>query len=144
MVLDPIPQSLPVHFFGSRPQPPTSPQSSLLSMLKISTHIHSCYYLLIFTVARRASASGVDSFYTHHTPQTGVLQSHFGSGLFCGSLLTVYRSLFTNIVESFHTDQVCFWYTSLSAYEVLIYRSLFVDSCQTHYTPQIGVWGGFD
>ena len=26
MVLDPIPQSLPVHFFGSRPQPPTSPQ----------------------------------------------------------------------------------------------------------------------
>ena len=26
MVLDPIPQSLPVHFFGSRPQPPTSHQ----------------------------------------------------------------------------------------------------------------------
>ena len=24
MVLDPIPQSLPIHFFGSRPQPPTS------------------------------------------------------------------------------------------------------------------------
>ena len=24
MVLDPIPQSLPVHFFGSQPQPPTS------------------------------------------------------------------------------------------------------------------------
>ena len=28
MVLDPIPQSLPVHFFGSRPQPPTSPYLS--------------------------------------------------------------------------------------------------------------------
>jgi len=27
MVLDPIPQSLPVHFFGSRPQSPTSPPS---------------------------------------------------------------------------------------------------------------------
>ena len=27
MVLDPIPQSLPVHFFGSRPQPPTSWES---------------------------------------------------------------------------------------------------------------------
>jgi len=26
MVLDPTPQSLPVHFFGSRPQPPTSPR----------------------------------------------------------------------------------------------------------------------
>ena len=24
MILDPIPQSFPVHFFGSRPQPPTS------------------------------------------------------------------------------------------------------------------------
>ena len=29
MVLDPIPQSLPVHFFGSRPQPPTSPIESI-------------------------------------------------------------------------------------------------------------------
>jgi len=27
MVLDPIPQSLPVHFFGSRPQPRTSPSA---------------------------------------------------------------------------------------------------------------------
>ena len=26
MVLDPTPQPLPVHFFGSRPQPPTSPE----------------------------------------------------------------------------------------------------------------------
>ena len=26
MVFDSIPQSLPVHFFGSRPQPPTSPE----------------------------------------------------------------------------------------------------------------------
>ena len=30
MVLDPIPQSLPVQFFGSRPQPPTSPSIPLL------------------------------------------------------------------------------------------------------------------
>ena len=30
MVLDPIPQSLPVHFFGSRPQPPTSQNRSIL------------------------------------------------------------------------------------------------------------------
>ena len=29
MVLDPIPQPLPVHFFGSRPQPPTSRPASL-------------------------------------------------------------------------------------------------------------------
>jgi len=28
MVLDPVPQSLPVHFFGSRPQPPTSPSNN--------------------------------------------------------------------------------------------------------------------
>jgi len=32
MVLDPIPQSLPVHFFGSRPQPPTSPDTSAHSL----------------------------------------------------------------------------------------------------------------
>jgi len=36
MVLDPIPQSLPVHFFGSRPQPPTSPSNEqyILSYLR--------------------------------------------------------------------------------------------------------------
>ena len=32
MVLDPIPQSLSIHFFGSRPQPPTSP------MHRFTTH----------------------------------------------------------------------------------------------------------
>ena len=33
MVLDPIPQPLPVHFFGSRPQPPTS------------LHVHFAYFI---------------------------------------------------------------------------------------------------
>ena len=37
MVLDPIPQSLPVHFFGSRPQPPTSPPESSICV------INECY-----------------------------------------------------------------------------------------------------
>ena len=31
MVLDPIPQPLPVHVFGSRPQPPTSQRSPVIS-----------------------------------------------------------------------------------------------------------------
>ena len=46
MVLDPIPQSLPVRFFGSRPQPPTSPYN----------HVHPypylCRYILIGDVHR--------------------------------------------------------------------------------------------
>jgi len=33
MVLDPIPQSLPVHFCGSRPQPPTSRHTFSLSLV---------------------------------------------------------------------------------------------------------------
>ena len=37
MVLDPIPQSLPVHFFGSRPQPPTS---LLIYVLCIARRYH--------------------------------------------------------------------------------------------------------
>jgi len=36
MVLDPIPQPLPVYFFGSRPQPPTSPPHSIL--IRVWTH----------------------------------------------------------------------------------------------------------
>ena len=41
MVLDPIPQSLPVQFFGSRPQPPTSPYN----------HIRSCS-LTLYVLSR--------------------------------------------------------------------------------------------
>ena len=37
MVLDPIPQSLPVHFFGSRPQPPTSRCTRVLPLRRISS-----------------------------------------------------------------------------------------------------------
>jgi len=36
MVLDPIPQSLPVPFFGSRPQPPTSPSHARAIFLSSS------------------------------------------------------------------------------------------------------------
>jgi len=52
MVLDPIPRSLPVHFFGSRPQPPTSPLK--VEYLKLGTiemltrKRHACQLLVIF------------------------------------------------------------------------------------------------
>jgi len=53
MVLDPIPQSLPVHFFGSRPQPRTSLYAPHVYGLKpirrvpCDTHIHVCCVLYI-------------------------------------------------------------------------------------------------
>ena len=40
MVLDPIPQSLPVHFFGSRPQPPTSRENKTHKHLASKIHRH--------------------------------------------------------------------------------------------------------
>jgi len=41
MVLDPIPQPLPVHFFGSRPQPPTSlPTSCYQPSILTQLHTH--------------------------------------------------------------------------------------------------------
>ena len=46
MVLDPIPQPLPVHFFGSRPQPPTSPRDVPISMFKLS---HLCIIMYTYT-----------------------------------------------------------------------------------------------
>ena len=47
MVLDPIPQSLPVHFFGSRPQPPTSRLQSSRQVyvsvcVRVCTHVCAC------------------------------------------------------------------------------------------------------
>jgi len=40
MVLDPIPQSLPVHFFGSRPQLPTSLATCNKLLSKIYRYVH--------------------------------------------------------------------------------------------------------
>jgi len=45
MVLDPIPQSLPVHFFGSRPQPPTSPP---LTCIHLVWHGVVCFFLCLY------------------------------------------------------------------------------------------------
>jgi len=42
MVLDPIPQPLPVHFFGSRPQPPTSHRT--WSKPRISMCVWTAYF----------------------------------------------------------------------------------------------------
>ena len=51
MVLDPIPQILPVQFFGSRPQPPTSPGDTTICwcLIGISNTIFAdiLQYLLI-------------------------------------------------------------------------------------------------
>jgi len=53
MVLDPIPQSLPVHFFGSRPQPPTSRWRGLTSTSKklVVQCVIGLIYLLHLTYA---------------------------------------------------------------------------------------------
>jgi len=42
MVLDPIPQPLPVHFFGSRPQPPTSPRIARIDRIARIAKMESC------------------------------------------------------------------------------------------------------
>ena len=56
MVLDPIPQSLPVHFFGSRPQPPTSRVAQyscafswvIIHFLEYLTHMLAVIHLDVF------------------------------------------------------------------------------------------------
>ena len=45
MVLDPIPQSLPVHFFGSRPQPPTS---RAVNECVLRTCMNVCYVRCVY------------------------------------------------------------------------------------------------
>jgi len=51
MVLDPIPQPLPVHFLGSRPQPPTSLKDLHLCVCKRETNTDT--YLCILRVCER-------------------------------------------------------------------------------------------
>ena len=72
MVLDPIPQPLPVHFYGSRPQPPTSRSGALLH----SNH--------------RALRNGAAHFLSFWTLQYGAPMhgAHWGSELSGSSLRT--------------------------------------------------------
>ena len=58
MVLDPIPQSLTVHFFGSRPQPPTSPDH--LEQQPVF------FYISHFTTAYRCACDNIQGckYYT--------------------------------------------------------------------------------
>ena len=79
MVLDPIPQSLPIHFFGSRPQPHTSHQG---------THLHTHTYTKTLTHTQSYT-------YTHtktltHTPRRTLTHPHIYvfQALRCSAYLT--------------------------------------------------------
>ena len=49
MVLDSIPQSLPVHFLGSRPQPPTSPHTAMPTMrVPVTSRCHELNHELTY------------------------------------------------------------------------------------------------
>ena len=56
MVLDPIPQSLPVHFFGSRPQPPTSPHVTRMNKSsQKNVFMNTCEHMCDVTELMRAA-----------------------------------------------------------------------------------------
>ena len=62
MVLDPIPQSLPVHFFGSRPQPPTS-----RAVFDVFLHEMECIFkwnlLIMYLHGRAHEFAGAEMFH---------------------------------------------------------------------------------
>ena len=71
MVLDPIPQSLPVHFFGSRPQPPTSPR--LLRIVSSGC----CARVSPFAQTEFLKKSAPQSSYTVHGTNKWLLRMKF-------------------------------------------------------------------
>jgi len=74
MVLDPIPQSLHVHFFGSRPQPPTSHSLSIHNTYDLSL-MHGTQMMFVFV--NQSSWIGNDSFvYTISLRYMGVSLTH--------------------------------------------------------------------
>jgi len=97
MVLDPIPQSLPVHFFGSRPQPPPLDvrQGLHLRCSFVYTSLHQC-------VSWLESLSFIrDSFVV--PPKLG-RSGRQGSGIFFLCTITIY-------INKLSTAQQCQVYT---------------------------------
>ena len=75
MVLDPIPQSLPVIFFGSLPQPPTSRWKFLNICNTLTNHTLTNYTLIYSTQDKRNSVESFQIFVTHSHLQTHKLYS---------------------------------------------------------------------
>ena len=89
MVLDPIPQSLPVHFFGSRPQPHTSPQDVVRVHLEKNCIFTECFAdLIIHRICRlhcRSSASNCNTL--QHTASCCNRLQHAATQLLSGTYL---------------------------------------------------------
>jgi len=88
MVLDPIPQSLPVHFFGSRPQPPTSRQEQ-----PEGVYIYICIYICIIHMLGLYIYGCIYILYTYRTYvyYKYIMDHLFLSTLFCTSRLRAPR-----------------------------------------------------
>jgi len=121
MVLDPIPQPLTIHFFGSRPQPPTSPSDTLPRALYLLTiylthqstsHTnlpHTPIYLTHYVIQHPTYRSTIKNGPTKHcntcktrqhpaTPRT--LTSHL-------RLLTSYRTYIISYISSHTLLHIC-------------------------------------
>jgi len=130
MVLHPIPQSLPVHFFGSRPQPPTSRRlyslsvdvssriSNIISFVWLfCTRAHFEYHLfcmaLLHTSAFRISSLLYGSFAQERISNIisfvwlFCTRAHFEYHLFCMALLhkSAFHSLSLSVcIALFHGE----------------------------------------
>ena len=83
MVLDSIPQSLPVHFFGPRPQPPTSHPHRQFNLRQSSIH----------DTHTRTHAHTHAHIHTHVYTQTHVLHTHSAPYQFCSCPKEYHTSL---------------------------------------------------
>jgi len=106
MVLDPIPQPLPVHFFGSRPQPPTSHRPCLSHPTKQSYLVTWMSHVLAVTSHLTRWVMWVMSVMSRY--MTGVTVSHLSSHKWVTSW---------QLHHSQHVDRCVLWVRHVSSCE---------------------------
>ena len=122
MVLDPIPQTLPEYFLGSRPQPPTSEYSSLQHVLftRLFTQI------LIFIKKCLSTHIKEKSLYTYQRN----VSVHVHSSFFEHVSLHIYSSLLTRLFT--HLKEM-----SLSTFKICVqrhFKDLSLNTLRSLYT----------
>jgi len=149
MVLDPIPQSLPVHFFGSRPQPPTShivlDRASTNNTSTIGEFVHkrgrnnlqsqrySCVYIQYH----------IENYNVHQqTLPLTLKNSYIKWGIFFSKLSAITVITYSSALQwvSYRIAEYRLFYRALLQKRPIIFRSLLIDFIQFSITVSIVRW----